>query len=114
MAAGARPNGVRAISTSQMTAVELAKCWAQHFGYYGGTGGWIYRPQDDKNVVQGWELFAEILQQRGYIEVGVGIHWRTERGPVENPKIPQHISRETMSILTRQMDNRRRAAERAK
>lgn len=63
--------------TSQMTAIELAKVFAEHHGYFGAQGGWIYRAQHlgGRPVCQGWELFAKMLQRRGFIRPGRGIDW---------------------------------------
>jgi hypothetical protein len=71
-----RPAGVRGVATSQMTDVELARTWAAHYGYTGRAGGWIYDPSG-MPVLQGWDLFAQLLIKFGYITVGVGINWRT-------------------------------------
>lgn len=66
--------GVRNVLTSQMTAVELARVFADHHGYE-VRWNWIY---DSKStpVACGWGEFARILQRFGYIEVGLGVHWR--------------------------------------
>lgn len=67
--------------TSQMTAIELAKVFAAHHGYFGDHGGWIYREQHTlgrptgRPVTQGWAAFARLLEARGFIRVGAGIDW---------------------------------------
>lgn len=62
-------------STRRMNAEQLARVWAEHFGYQGRQGGWIY---DDRGrpVVQGWAGFAARLADRGYIRTGEGVNWR--------------------------------------
>lgn len=79
-------------ATRKMTAEELAKVFAEHFGYAGRPGGWIYDPQG-VNVAHGWAPFAELLSQRGWIKTGEGINWR---GAGERPRLPQagHAGRE--------------------
>jgi hypothetical protein len=68
--------------TSQMTAVELAKVFADHHGYFGAHGGWIYRERHTINgrrtgqpVCQGGVSFARLLEQRCLIRPGRGIDW---------------------------------------
>jgi hypothetical protein len=69
--------GVRTtVLTSQMTAVELARVFADHYGYgVRPRSNWIYdklgRPVED-----GWVSFASYLERLGYIKVGVGVLWR--------------------------------------
>ena len=74
--------GVRTtVLTSRMTAVELARVFADHYGYgthRGGTlsqGGWIY-DKLGRPIEQGWVSFASYLERLGYIKVGVGVLWR--------------------------------------
>jgi hypothetical protein len=76
--------------TSKMTAVELAKVWAEHFGLKGAPGGWIYTNIEPnihpftkkaigwvgKPVAHGWVDLANALERTGLIEVGKGINWR--------------------------------------
>jgi hypothetical protein len=63
------------ISTGRMTAEQLARVWADHFGYQAKAGGWIY---DDRGrpVVQGWDGFVRRLVVRAYIQPGTGVNWR--------------------------------------
>jgi hypothetical protein len=65
----------RTVSTSQMTDVELAAVWAEHYGWKGLDGGWI---ADDLGipVVQGWADLTRWLTDLGFIEVGKGVMWR--------------------------------------
>ena len=72
-------------STSQMNAIELARVWAEHFGYTARTGGWIYRP-DGTPVVQGWDMLAKVLTSRKFVVVGQGINWRASG---ERPVLPR-------------------------
>lgn len=74
--------------TWEMTAEELAKVWAEHFGYTGHAGGWIHRP-DGTPVCQGWTALAEILTRRGWIRVTYGIDWRASG---EAPKLPRNAN----------------------
>lgn len=66
---------VRRVGTWQMSAVELARVVAAHYGWRGGAGGWIY---DDRGapIVQGWQGLAALLERRGVLRVGVGVNWR--------------------------------------
>lgn len=70
-----RPYGVPAVHTNRMTLVQLARVWADHFGYEARSGGWVY-DETGHPVAHGWESFAGRLAARAYIEVGVGVHWR--------------------------------------
>lgn len=74
--------GVRSsVLTSRMTEVELARIFADHYGYgthRGGTnsqGGWIY-DKLGRPIEHGWVSFARYLAQLGYIKEGVGVLWR--------------------------------------
>jgi hypothetical protein len=62
-------------ATWQMSATELARVWADHFGYEGRPGGWIYDPRG-RPVAHGWDEFTARLQRRGFIVRGQGINWR--------------------------------------
>lgn len=62
-------------TTTSRGAARLARAWAEHFGYKGKPGGWIY-DDNGRPVVQGWAGLAQRLIARGYIEPGVGVHWR--------------------------------------
>lgn len=61
-------------ATWEMTEVELARVFAEHFGYT-RRGNWISRP-DGVAVGCGWDHFAQRLRQRGWIRVGQGVNWR--------------------------------------
>lgn len=61
--------------TRTKTAEQLARAWADHFGYQAKRGGWIYDDKD-RPVVQGWASFGQRLRARGYITPGVGVNWR--------------------------------------
>lgn len=70
--------GVRStVTTAHMTKVELARVWADHYGYTTTVrdAGWIRDPQG-RAIVQGWAAFADKLASRGFIRVGKGIDWR--------------------------------------
>jgi hypothetical protein len=62
-------------ATWKMSRQELAKVFAEHFGFTGRLGGWIYSPTGQP-ITQGWDSFASKLQQRGWIIQGTGINWR--------------------------------------
>lgn len=70
----------RNVLTSRMTEVELARIFADHYGYGVRTTGivksnWIY-DQLGRPIECGWVSFAKYLTQLGYIKVGVGVLWR--------------------------------------
>lgn len=64
----------RKVPTWKMTPVELAKVWAEHYGYL-RCGNWISRP-DMVAVAGGYEELAVKLTAKGFIKEGVGIDWR--------------------------------------
>ena len=63
-------------STWEMSRVELARVFAEHYGYATtvADGGWIRRP-DGTAVAQGWKSFADRIAARGWIREGVGVDW---------------------------------------
>lgn len=61
--------------TWRMSASQLARVFADHFGFTGRKGGWIYSPAG-RPVAHGWDSFAARLAARGWIKPGVGIDWR--------------------------------------
>lgn len=69
--------GVRkTVLTSEMTAVELARVWAEHMGYGIRVGSnWIYSPSD-RPICSGWVEFAALLEAAGYIAPGKGVDWQ--------------------------------------
>jgi hypothetical protein len=66
---------MRRQATWHMSEVELAHVWADHFGYTGRPGGWIYSPAG-RPVAHGWAALARELSSRGWIREGSGINWR--------------------------------------
>lgn len=70
-----------------MNKVELAKIFAEHFGFTGKLGGWIYSPAGQP-VAHGWDQFASRIARRGWIKTGSGINWR---GAGETPKLGKVI-----------------------
>jgi hypothetical protein len=68
--------GVRNRPTWQMNRVELARVFADHFGYTTShRSNCIYDPAG-KAVAQGWHSFASKLVNLGLIAEGTGINWR--------------------------------------
>lgn len=79
------PTGVRrSVGTWAMTKVELARIFADHFGYTLHTN-WLARP-DGVAVACGWQDFADALERRGWIKVGSGVDWRRAG---EHPRLPR-------------------------
>lgn len=72
----------RSVGTWQMTPVELAKVWAEHYGYL-RCGQWISRP-DKVAVAEGYGELANKLLAKRYIVEGVGIDWRRS---ARNPRL---------------------------
>lgn len=66
---------VRRVGTWQMTRLELARVVAEHLGWRGAAGGWIY-DQGGRPVAHGWAGLAALLERRGWIVVGSGVNWR--------------------------------------
>lgn len=68
--------GVRStVPTWEMTTVELARVWADHFGYgVRPRSNWIYTPAG-RPVRPGWVAFADLLVQLGYIVPERGVDW---------------------------------------
>lgn len=62
-------------STSQMTAVQLAKIVATEKGWTGRTGGRIYDTAGVP-IAHGWDALAALLVARGLVRVGAGINWQ--------------------------------------
>lgn len=75
--------------TWQMSAVDLARVFARHFGWTGRPGGWIYTT-DGRPICQGWDNLAEALTSRGWIRVGAGVDWRAAG---ENPRLTPRLHR---------------------
>lgn len=81
-------------STTAMTAVELAKVFAENKGFYGAPGGWIYNAEGQP-LAHGWLGLAKRLEQLGWIKVGVGIDWtranweKSRLGPSESFKVTE-------------------------
>lgn len=70
-----RITGVRSrVPTWEMRPVELARVFADHYGYRTSSGGWIYDPEGHP-VAHGWQSFADTLAARGWIVEGKGIAW---------------------------------------
>lgn len=61
-------------ATWQMTAPELARVVADHLGWTGRKGGWIYNAAG-RPIAHGWTELASIMTTRGWITVGTGINW---------------------------------------
>jgi hypothetical protein len=68
-----------------MSAVELARVFAEHFGYT-VHGNHIQRPGDGRSVAVGWDQFAQKLTSRWWIAVGHGVNWRRAG---ETPTLPR-------------------------
>lgn len=51
-----------------------AKAWAKEHGWYGRSGGWIYRP-DGSVFSQGWWTLASSLRRRGELHEIPGRGW---------------------------------------
>lgn len=68
------------VLTSQMTSVELARVFADHFGWTAADGGWIYEAQPSGAIVQGWTTLADMLIWRGWIVEGKGVMWAQFHG----------------------------------
>lgn len=85
--------GVRTtIPTWEMTRVELARVWADHFGYgVRPRSNWIYTPTGIP-VRPGWEAFADLLVQLGYITPERGIHWLASHWRPHTSTIRQHCA----------------------
>jgi hypothetical protein len=76
-------------ATWTMTAVELARVFADHFGYTTSPrSNWVYDPAG-RPVACGWHEFAARLQTRGWIRVGVGVNWRRAG---ESPRLGRRAS----------------------
>lgn len=60
----------------QWSAKRLAQVVGKAGGYTGRKGGWVYSPSG-KAVAHGWDDFAKLLSQRGWIAPGTTqpIHW---------------------------------------
>lgn len=61
-------------ATWTMTSTELARVFAEHFGYT-VKGNWIQSPAGTP-VACGWGHFAQKLTAKGWIKQGSGIDWR--------------------------------------
>jgi hypothetical protein len=70
-------------ATWQMTKTELARVFAEHFGWRHSSGGWIVNAAGEP-ICQGWENLADALTGRGWIRVGEGVNWRRAG---ERPKL---------------------------
>lgn len=75
------PANLSSKPTTQQTRVELARVWADHFGYvvlYGSN--WIYSPINGLGyrdaIACGWEELAAALERSDWIKEGVGVNWR--------------------------------------
>lgn len=83
--------------TWKMSAVELARVWAEQFGYRGNSGGWIGYDNARGGwvpVAHGWSAFAALLARRNYVAVGQGVDWRrTYLALGETPRLPMHADR---------------------
>lgn len=66
---------LRRKATWEMDAEELARVVADHQGWEGRDGGWIYTTSG-KPIVQGWSRLADRLVARHVIVVGKGVNWR--------------------------------------
>jgi hypothetical protein len=62
-------------ATWAMSEPQLARVFAEHFGFTGRPGGWIYSPAGNP-IAHGWSAFGANLAQRGFIKVGQGVNWR--------------------------------------
>lgn len=87
--------GVRDRPTWELTTVELARVWADHYGYgVRPRSNWIYTPHGSP-VRPGWEAFAELLVQLGYVVPERGIHWQLAWTRPHLAAIAQHCSTST-------------------
>lgn len=99
-------------TTWTMTLAELARAWADHYGYRGNRGGWIgYNDERLPHnlhktvgeiaaeggpvsnwipVAHGWANFADVLAGLGYIVEGVGIDWSRSG---DQPRLPARAGR---------------------
>jgi len=80
---------LRTKHTNQMTAEELARVFAGHYGWGTRAGGWVY-DERGRPVVQGWTGLARELERRGWIKPGAGMNWsripQTPHFKVDPPK----------------------------
>lgn len=85
--------GVRStVPTWEMTNVELARVWADHFGYgVRPRSNWVYTPSGVP-VRPGWESFAELLVRLGYIVPNRGVDWMHAHRVPHAATIRQHCS----------------------
>lgn len=85
--------GVRStVPTWKMTRVELARVWADHYGYGVRPGSnWIYSPTG-RPVRGGWAAFAELLVSIGYVVPDRGIDWQLAWRLPHAATIRQHCS----------------------
>lgn len=76
----------KSVPTWRMAPVELARVFADHFGWAGRSGGWIY-DQNGRPVAHGWASLASRLAALGWIQRGVGVNWRLAG---ETPRLSRH------------------------
>lgn len=89
----AKISGVRStVPTWEMTNVELARVWADHYGYgVRPRSNWIYGPTG-RPVRAGWEAFAALLVSIGYVVPERGIDWQLTWRLPHMSTIRQHCS----------------------
>lgn len=74
--------------TWRMTRVELARVFAEHFGWT-VRGNWI-RDERGVAVAVGWDMVADRLAARGWIAEGVGVNWRRAGASPRLPRVTRN------------------------